>query len=136
MNKAIDAHEARVHFGQLLDEVSEKDYTFFVKRRGKVAAVILNPEDYRDMLEIGAEQSDPEIKRALAEGKKQFELGEVGAEEDILKILRGGEIGRAYRLISSKFPSSPCLPPPQDPSSGARICCPLGRLSFPSHKKP
>ncbi|MDI6892844.1 MAG: hypothetical protein QMD08_07710, partial [Actinomycetota bacterium] len=64
-------------------------YTFFVKRRGKVAAVILNPEDYGDMLEIGAEQSDPEIKRALAESKKQFELGEVGTEEDILKILRG-----------------------------------------------
>lgn len=89
MSKTINAHEARVHFGQLLDEVSEKDHTFFVKRRGKVAAVILSPEDYGDMLEIGAEQSDPEIKRALAESKKQFELGEVGTEEDILKILRG-----------------------------------------------
>ena len=89
LSKTINAHEARVHFGQLLDEVTENDYTFFVKRRGKVAAVILNPADYADMLEIGAEQSDPEISEALVESKKQFELGEVGTEDDILKILGG-----------------------------------------------
>lgn len=89
MTKTIDAHDARVHFGQLLDEVDQKDYTFFVKRRGKVAAVILSPEDYMDILEIGAELSDAEITKALAESKKQFELGEVGTEEDIFKALRG-----------------------------------------------
>ena len=88
-SKTIDAHDARVHFGQLLDEVQGKDYTFFIKRRGKVAAVILNPEDYVDMLEIQEELSDPEIKKALAESKKQFELGEVWTEQDILKILKG-----------------------------------------------
>jgi len=89
MTKTIDAHNARVHFGQLLDEVGKKDYTFFVKRRGKVAAVILSPEDYMDILEIGAEVSDATTIKALAESKKQFELGEVGTEEDILKALRG-----------------------------------------------
>ena len=89
MAKTIDAHEARVHFGQLLSEVSEKDHTFFVKRRGKIAAVILSPDDYGDMLEIGVELEDGEVVKALAESKKQFELGEVGTEEDIFKILRG-----------------------------------------------
>lgn len=88
MSKTIDAHNARVHFGQLLDEVTDKDYTFFVKRRGKVAAVILSPEDYLDILEIGAELADAEMKTALAESKRQFELGEVGTEEDILKALK------------------------------------------------
>jgi len=73
MTKTIDAHEARVHFGQLLSEVSEKDYTFIVKRRGKITAVIISPEDYSDMLEIGVEPAD----------------GEVGTEEDIFKMLRG-----------------------------------------------
>lgn len=90
MSKTIDAHEARVHFGQVLDEVSDKDYTFFVKRRGKVAAVILSPEDYLDILEIGAELTDAKTIKALAESKKQFEIGELGTEEDIFKILRGG----------------------------------------------
>lgn len=89
MTKTIDAHEARVHFGQLLNEVSEKDHTFFVKRRGKIAAVIISPEDYLDILEIGAEMTDPELQRALMESKKQHELGEVGTEEDIFKMLRG-----------------------------------------------
>lgn len=89
ITKTIDAHEARVHFGQLLSEVSEKDQTFFVKRRGKITAVIISPEDYRDMLEIGAELADGEVVKALAESKKQFELGEVGTEEDIFKMLRG-----------------------------------------------
>jgi len=90
MSKTIDAHDARVHFGQLLDEVQDKDYTFFIRRRGKVAAVILSPQDYVDMLEIQEEIADSEITKALAESKKQFELGEVGTEEDILKILREG----------------------------------------------
>jgi prevent-host-death family protein len=88
MSKTIDAHDARVHFGQLLNEIQDKEYTFFVKRRGKVAAVILSLQDYVDMLEIQEEIADPEITKALAESKKQFELGEVGTEEDILKILR------------------------------------------------
>jgi hypothetical protein len=44
VTKTIDAHDARVHFGQLLDEVKNKEHTFFIKRRGKVTAVILNPD--------------------------------------------------------------------------------------------
>ena len=93
-SKTIDAHEARVHFGQVLDEIKDKDYTFFVKRRGKIAAVILSPKDYMDMLEIQEEIADPEISQALAESKAQYELGEVGTEEDIFKILREERDGK------------------------------------------
>lgn len=88
MSKTIDAHDARMHFGQLLDELRDKDYTFFVKRRGKVAAVIISPEDYLDMLDIQNELADPELKEALEKSQKQHELGEVGTEEDIFKLLR------------------------------------------------
>ena len=42
-----------------------------------------------EILEIGAELNDPEINKALAQSKKEYELGEVGTEEDIFKILRG-----------------------------------------------
>jgi prevent-host-death family protein len=86
--KIIDAHDARVHFGQLLDEVSKKDLTYFIKRRGKLTAVIVNPEDYMDILEIEAELNDPEINKDLIQSKKEFVIGEVGTEEDIFKILR------------------------------------------------
>lgn len=88
MTKTIDAHDARVHFGQLLNEVGEKDHTFFVKRRGKLAAVIMSPEDYMDILEIGAELSDADFNKELMESKKEIELGKVGSEEELFKMLR------------------------------------------------
>lgn len=89
MTKTIDAHDARVHFGQLLNEVREKDHTYFVKRRGKLAAVIMSPDEYVDLFEIAAELNDPELQKTLAQTEKEFELGEVGTKEDILKILEG-----------------------------------------------
>ncbi len=86
--KTIDAHDARVHFGQLLDEVSKKNYTFFIKRRGKLAAVIIKPEDYLDILEIEAELNDSEMNRTLIQSEEEFKIGEVGYEEDIFEILQ------------------------------------------------
>jgi prevent-host-death family protein len=91
--KTVDAHDARVHFGQLLDEVSKKDFTYFIKRRGKLAAVVLSPEDYIEILEIGTELNDPEIDTALIQSEKEFELGEVGTEDDIFEILQGQRDG-------------------------------------------
>jgi hypothetical protein len=92
-SKTIDAHDARIHFGRLLDEVGRKDYTYFVKRRGKLTAVIMNPEDYLDILEINDELKDGEINKALIHSEKEFELGEIGSEEDIFNILKEEENG-------------------------------------------
>jgi len=91
MTKTIDAHDARVHFGQMLDEVGET--TFVVKRRGRVAAIVLSPEKYADLLETADEKADPSLAKALSESGRQFELGEVGTEEDIMRILREGRDG-------------------------------------------
>lgn len=88
MTKTIDAHDARVHFGQLLNEIGEQDHTFFVKRRGKLAAVIMSPEDYMDIMEIGAELNDAEFNKELMESRKQIELGEVESKEKLFKMLR------------------------------------------------
>ena len=86
--KTIDAHDARIHFGQLLDEIGRKDFTFFIKRRGKLAAVIINPEEYLDILEIESELNDDEINKALIQSEKEFKIGEVGSEEEIFRILQ------------------------------------------------
>jgi len=72
----------------VLNEVQNKESRFFVKRRGRVTAVILSAEDYADLVEISAEVADPEIQAALKESKKQHELGEIGTEEDIFRLLR------------------------------------------------
>ncbi|MBN1298284.1 MAG: type II toxin-antitoxin system Phd/YefM family antitoxin, partial [Actinobacteria bacterium] len=83
ITKTIDAHDARIHFGQLLDEVGKQDHTFFIKRRGKLAAVIISPEEYINILEIEAELNDSEINKALLQSEEEFRIGEVGTEEDI-----------------------------------------------------
>jgi len=49
--------------------------------------VILNPEEYLDILEINTELDDKEINIALIQSEKEFELGEIGTEEDIFNIL-------------------------------------------------
>ena len=54
-----------------------------------MAAIIMSPDEYMDLFEIAAEMNDPELQKALAQTEKEFELGEVGTEEDIFKILRG-----------------------------------------------
>lgn len=87
MTKTINAYDARVRFGQMLKEVRDSDTTFFVKKRGKVAAVVLSPDDYLDLMEISQELVDPKIKKALLESQKSFELGETGTEEELFAIL-------------------------------------------------
>jgi hypothetical protein len=50
--------------------------------------VIINPEEYIDILEIEAELNDSEINKALIQSEEEFRIGEVGTEEDIFRILR------------------------------------------------
>ena len=45
-------------------------------------------KDEQEMLEILAEQNDPELQRALAQSEKEFERGEVGTEKELFAILR------------------------------------------------
>ena len=47
-----------------------------------------------EILEIGAELNNPEIKKALIQSEKEFELGKTGTEEDIFKILQGQQNGQ------------------------------------------
>ena len=42
-----------------------------------------------EILEIGTELNDSKINKDLIQSEKEFELGEVGTEEDIFRILRG-----------------------------------------------
>ena len=48
----------------------------------------MNQKKLSDDLEIEMEKKDTDIKRALADSKKQFERDDVGKEADIFKILR------------------------------------------------
>lgn len=88
MAKIVNAEEARIHFGQLLDEVYYQKQQFIVKKRGRVVAVIASPDEYEEFLEVMAEEADPGFRRKLEEGRKEFELGKLGTMEDLVRALK------------------------------------------------
>lgn len=46
MNRRVDAHLARTHFGQIMDRATKNHERFIVDRRGEPAVVIMSVEDY------------------------------------------------------------------------------------------
>lgn len=88
MPKIVSAEEARIHFGQLLDEVYYQKEQFVVKKRGKVVAIISNPDDFEEFLEVQAEEADPEFRKKLKQGLKEYELGKLGTIKDLSSALK------------------------------------------------
>ena len=86
--KVISATEASNNFGSMIDEAARGRSFFVVTRMGKARAVVLGMEQYRDLLEeleINGEENDPEFQAALAEAKKDFELGRSLSLEELDK---------------------------------------------------
>ena len=86
--KVISSTDASNNFGSMIDEAARGRSYFIVTRMGKARAVVLGLEQYRDLLEdleIKGEQNDPEFQSALAEAKKDFELGRSLSLEELDK---------------------------------------------------
>ena len=86
--KVISATEASNNFGSMIDEAARGRSFFVVTRMGKARAVVLGLDQYRDLLEeleIKGEENDPEFQAALAEAKKDFELGRSISLEELDK---------------------------------------------------
>lgn len=77
--KVISSTEASNHFGSMIEEAAHGRSYFVVTRMGKARAVVLGLEQYRQMiedLEIKQEQNDPVFQAAIAEAKREYELGQ------------------------------------------------------------
>lgn len=86
--KVISSTDASNNFGSMIDEAARGRSYFVVTRMGKARAVVLGLEQYRDLLqdlEIKGEQNDPEFLSAMAEAKKDFELGRSLSLEELDK---------------------------------------------------
>ncbi len=46
MDRGIDAHVARIQFGQIMDHAVEHNERFVVERRGEPAVVIMSVQDF------------------------------------------------------------------------------------------
>lgn len=89
MPKTINAFTARTHLGQLIKRVADDGESFILTKKGRPKAVILSIPAYEDLLEIVAEQEDPDWQTALQKATRQYKRGEVSSMEALRAIYRG-----------------------------------------------
>jgi antitoxin YefM len=82
--KTVPLAEAKAKLSRLIDEIDSRDEEVTITRNGKVAAVMLSPDQFDSWKETLAIQSDPalmeEIRRGMAQlrrTRKRYTLQEL-----------------------------------------------------------
>lgn len=82
--KTVPLAEAKARLSRLIDEIDSRDEEVTITRNGKVAAVMLSPDQFDSWKETLAIQSDPalmeEIRRGMAQlrrTRKRYTLQEL-----------------------------------------------------------
>lgn len=87
--KTIEALEARVHFGSVMDEVEKKNTRFLVSKRGKPKIIMLSVTDYlKNILK------EDELLTKIHLKTKETGLDRI-SEEEIEKEIRASRRKRA-----------------------------------------
>lgn len=87
--KTIEALEARVHFGSVMDEVEKKNTRFLVSKRGKPKIIMLSVTDYlKNILK------EDELLTKIHLKTKETGLDKI-SEEEIEKEIRASRRKRA-----------------------------------------
>jgi len=77
----IPAALARTQLGSLLKQLAERKARFIITKSGKPAAVLLDIEDFDDILE----ELDPTFQKSLTVARKEYQVGNAVSLEDYLK---------------------------------------------------
>jgi len=85
--KLISAVEARARLGHLLDEAQTGEHHLIIERKGKPLAAILSLEEFETYLDL-CYDDHPDIKEALIESQKDYEMGRVGSLDDLYQSLK------------------------------------------------
>ncbi len=96
--KAVDATTAKNKLGELLDKAHFAEVPLLVTKRREPWAVILGIDAYEDLLDqldTMAEQMDPQFQKSLQQSMEEYKRGDFGTMEDIRRILRRKDKGRA-----------------------------------------
>jgi antitoxin YefM len=87
--KTVPLAEAKARLSRLIDEVGGRDEEVTITRNGKVAAVMISPDQFHGWKETLAIQSDPafmeEIRRGIARlrrTRRTYTLEELFNSED------------------------------------------------------
>lgn len=81
MTTSVPAYVARTQLGSLLKEVSQNKSRFIITKSGKPTAVLLNAQDFDDILE----ELDPVLQKSLKAASKEHRAGKSVTLKDYLK---------------------------------------------------
>jgi prevent-host-death family protein len=89
MDRIISATEARIHFGELMQEVVESRRPIIVERGGKSHVVVLSVDEYERLLK-GQPQDDWQelVRQARAQIRDDLRGRDLPPSEDILQQVR------------------------------------------------
>jgi prevent-host-death family protein len=87
MGRVITATEARIHFGELIRDVVEKQQVVIVERGGKPQVVVLSIDEYENFLARQAQREDWRTLLAQAHERIRADLGgrKLPPPEDIIR---------------------------------------------------
>ena len=80
--KTIEALEARIHFGSVMDEVEKKNTRFLVSKRGKPKIIMLSVTDYLENI-----LKEDELLTSIHLKTKETGLDKISEEEIEKEIL-------------------------------------------------
>lgn len=85
MQNTISITEGRKRLFQIAKEIQKPDTTYVLTDNGSPAAVLVSPDEFESMLEtIEVTREFPDLKKDIALGRKEFELGKTVALDDLL----------------------------------------------------
>ena len=91
MERVVSATEARIHFGELMRQVTENHEPIIVERGGRSHVVILSVEEFERLLR-GQRQGD-DWKHLVRQARAQIRAGlgerQMPPTEEILQQVRG-----------------------------------------------
>ena len=92
MERSISATEARVHFGQWLRQVKEKDLTLIVEKGGRPEAVLLSLHAYKRLCAAGTADLGAEALDRARASRERIRARRKGAPlpppEDVIARMR------------------------------------------------
>ena len=88
--RTVTATEARIHFGELMRRVVDRQESVTVERAGRPYVVILSIDEYERLVTAQPEQPHWEILVEEAHAQVKAELGdrEPVAPEEIIRLMR------------------------------------------------
>ena len=87
MIKAISIRELRPNISKVMDDIHDKFDRYIISRRGKPEAVLMNIEDYENLLETLEIESDKDLMTRLKKAEKEAAQGKGKSLEDLHKEL-------------------------------------------------